>query len=243
MHHAQYKLELTSRDGLASAIATDTRQHNDRACPFCYLVLPEQKGMEAHLLFHLESVALLALPRATGLEQGETQSNTASQQLNFDMKSSHLSPDSLSKGDSSVEDDDNHDERAREPRSGAVKSILAQLQRLPDSSESSEHIEAWLTSTLNDRLDLSHLRLCTVTSRTSAYRLSESRIALLLQHLFPEVDYIEDFVIEMTVRNVSQSFETRANHFYREVISDLGLLIRYQKRFISKCLLSNIDAT
>ena len=85
VQHSEYEKELISREGMLSVISTN--QNNDRACPFCYIFKPTAREMEAHVLFHLEDIALLALPRATGFEKGGAQGDTASTKLNVSTKS------------------------------------------------------------------------------------------------------------------------------------------------------------
>src|SRR5436305_13301040 len=42
----------------------------DRNCPFCDLPAGSLEQMQKHVAYHLETIALFALPRSTGLEKG-----------------------------------------------------------------------------------------------------------------------------------------------------------------------------
>jgi hypothetical protein len=44
----------------------------DRDCPFCYAGLTTTEEMENHLAFHLESIAIFALPKNDAIEEGKS---------------------------------------------------------------------------------------------------------------------------------------------------------------------------
>jgi hypothetical protein len=78
--HSQYVSELTSPEVLEASVSTTTV--HDRACPLCFLELATAKELEAHILYHLETIALLALPRATGMELEGQRDDFGSEKLN-----------------------------------------------------------------------------------------------------------------------------------------------------------------
>jgi hypothetical protein len=54
-----------------------------RACPlFCLSETQTAGNMEAHILYHLETIDLLALPRATGLENDPQNDGFGSADMN-----------------------------------------------------------------------------------------------------------------------------------------------------------------
>lgn len=77
--HSKYVDQMTSAYGLQAA--TSTGKSIDRGCPLCFISMASLEDMEAHLIYHLECVALLSLPRATGLEKGSQQGDAASAEI------------------------------------------------------------------------------------------------------------------------------------------------------------------
>lgn len=67
-HHLdEAQLMLTAE--VVSARSTGSR-HSNRDCPFCLIKVSEFQVLQRHVAWHLEGLALMALPKSTGYEQG-----------------------------------------------------------------------------------------------------------------------------------------------------------------------------
>jgi hypothetical protein len=70
-HHPEDEVELLNDDEIRNPASPVARP--DRDCPFCLQTASNWEDMDKHIGFHLESLALLALPLTTGLERDSGQ--------------------------------------------------------------------------------------------------------------------------------------------------------------------------
>ena len=78
-YHAQYFTELISDHGMLAAASTSKTLERD--CPICNRACDGLESMDAHIAWHLECIALLTLPRATGLEKGPQKGDVDSEDI------------------------------------------------------------------------------------------------------------------------------------------------------------------
>lgn len=74
--HSEQKAEYFSPELIAAAVGPSLRFHRD--CPFCPTAFAEASALQKHITFHLEQLALLALPADAedGIDKSETASDS-----------------------------------------------------------------------------------------------------------------------------------------------------------------------
>lgn len=74
--HPEQKAEYFSPELIAAAVGQSMRVHRD--CPFCPTAFAEASALQKHITFHLEQLALLALPAdgEDGIDKSETASDS-----------------------------------------------------------------------------------------------------------------------------------------------------------------------
>jgi hypothetical protein len=109
---------------------------SNRLCPFCLIEEHDMSTMQKHVAWHLETIALFALPRSTGLEQGSEQGDLDSNQsgrVNQDSRIGDIDPSLLSAA-SSDQDQFEDVEHSETFLSAAALSQALASGAIPDTS-------------------------------------------------------------------------------------------------------------
>ena len=138
---------------IVSARATGSNS-SGRPCPFCLAAIPDAGDLQHHIAWHLESVALISLPRSTGHETGSEEDDLRSDVQkadDVDSRVGELDNISLPNEDYATTPDAGQETEATTPDAGQEMEADVGATHAAEESSTSRP-----TATQNDDRTLSH---------------------------------------------------------------------------------------